>query len=146
MVLVSKCLWGENCKYNGGNNLREDLKEHLKNEEVVLICPECEGGLPTPRLPSEIEHGKTAGDVLLGKGRVINSEGHDVTEEFVRGARNILQMAQILKPSAIYLKQGSPSCGCGEVYDGTFSGNIISGDGITARLLKDNGFYVIPKE
>ena len=146
MVFVSACLWGENCKYSGGNNLREGLKENLKNEEVVLICPECDGGLPTPRAASEI-NGENGGEsVLNGEGKVINCEGTDVTCEFVKGAKHALELAFKLKPEKIYLKQGSPSCGCGRIYDGTFTGKCVSGNGVTATILINNGFKVVPVE
>ena len=146
MVFVSACLWGKNCKYSGGNNLRNDLKEELKSEEVVLICPECDGGLPTPRPASEI-CGENGGEsVLKGEGKVINCEGEDVTHEFVKGAEYALELALKLKPEKIYLKQGSPSCGCGRIYDGTFKGNCIKGDGVTSALLKNSGFKVFPIE
>ena len=131
-VFVSACLLGENCKYNGGNNLRSELLKKLENCEIIPVCPECFGGLPTPRKPSEIQGVK-----------VVNSEGEDVTAEFEKGALKTLEMAIEHQPDSIYLKQGSPSCGCGVIYDGTFSGTKKQGDGVTAALLKKYGFNVI---
>ena len=131
-VFVSACLLGENCKYNGGNNLRESLLKELDGCEIIPVCPEVFGGMSTPRKPSEIQGEK-----------VVNSEGEDVTVQFEKGAKQTLELALEHKPEAIYLKQGSPSCGCGYIYDGTFSGTKIKGDGITAALLKENGFEVI---
>ncbi len=131
-VFVSACLLGENCKYNGGNNLREELLKELEGCEIVAVCPEVFGGLPTPRKPSEIQDE-----------RVVNSAGRDVTAQFLKGAHKTLEMAREHQPDAIYLKQGSPSCGCGLIYDGTFSGTKKPGRGVTAVLLEENGFKVI---
>ena len=142
MVFVSRCLWGENCKYNGGNNLREKLKEKLSGEKVVLICPECEGGLSIPRAPSEIESGFCGADVINGCGRVLAKSGGDVTEEFLSGAESVLRLAKKLSPEKIYLKQSSPSCGFGRIYDGSFGGVKKAGNGVTAQLLADNGFDI----
>ena len=142
MVFVSKCLWGENCKYNGGNNLRKKLQEKLSDEEVVLICPECEGGLSVPRAPSEIESGFCGADVINGSGRVLAKDGNDVTPEFLKGAESVLKLAKKLSPEKIYLKQSSPSCGLGLIYDGSFGGVKKTGNGVTAQLLADNGFNI----
>lgn len=142
MVFVSKCLWGKNCKYNGGNNLRTELIKELEGEEIMLICPECEGGLAIPRAPSEIEYGKSGADVIKGNGKVIAKNGSDVTEEFLCGAKKVLELAKKHLPTKIYLKQSSPSCGCGLIYDGTFGGNKKSGNGVTAQLLLEEGFSV----
>ncbi len=143
MVFVSKCLWGVNCKYTGGNNLRENLKDLLKNEEVILICPECDGGLPTPRHAAEIEKGFDGKDVICGMAKVINCIGEDVTSQFVSGGKMALELALKYKPDKIYLKQGSPSCGCGIIYDGTFTGVKKEGVGVTCAALIENGFDVI---
>ena len=131
-VFVSACLLGENCKYNGGNNLREELLKELEGYDIIPVCPEVFGGLPTPRKPSEIKGEK-----------VVNSAGEEVTREFFKGAKITLEMAKEQTPERIYLKQGSPSCGCGYIYDGTFSGTKIQGKGITTTLLEENGFKVI---
>lgn len=132
-VLVSACLLGENCKYNGGNNLKEALLDDLLGEgiSVVAFCPECAGGLPTPRVPAE----------RLGD-RVVNKQGEDVTEQFLTGARAALDMAKKHKCKAAVLKKNSPSCGCGKIYDGTFTGTLVNGQGVTAQLLRKNGIVV----
>lgn len=130
-LLVSACLLGENCKYNGGNNFNEKvvaLKEHF---EIVPICPECFGGLPIPREPSEI----------VGE-RVVSKLGEDVTDEFLSGAEQTLYVAKETNCGIAVLKERSPSCGCGEIYDGSFSGKTIFGNGITAQLLIDNEIQV----
>lgn len=132
-ILVSACLYGYCCKYDGGNNILKDpLFQILKNTgRLVPVCPEQLGGLPTPRIPSELIDGK-----------VINKNGEDVTEQFELGARKTLEIAKENHVRAAVLKQGSPSCGCKRIYDGTFSGTSISGEGITARLLIENGIPV----
>ncbi len=135
MIIVSRCLVGENCKYNGGNNYNEKVCEFLKDKEYITICPECDGGLPVPRIPSEI-----SGD------KVISQNGKDVTEYFVKGAEIALDIAIKKGADLAILKQSSPSCGSGSIYDGTFTGNKISGDGITAALLKKNGIKVITEK
>ena len=131
-ILVSACLLGINCKYNGENNKNEKVIEYLKDKEVIPICPEIMGGLPTPRVPSEILND-----------RVINKEGLDVTENFLKGAEEVLYLAKLLNVKKALLKAKSPSCGVGEIYDGTFTHKVISGDGITTRLLKENNIEVI---
>lgn len=132
-ILVSACLYGECTKYNGGSNLlKNPLFLKWKNRgELVPVCPEMLGGLKTPRPCSEIQ-----GD------KVINVNGEDVTENFNDGAEKTLKIAKENDVLFAILKQGSPSCGCKEVYDGTFSGKKISGTGVTARKLLDNGVVV----
>ncbi len=142
-VFVSACLLGENCKYSGGNNLRENLIKELSDCEIIPVCPEIFGGLPTPRKPSEIEQGFDGTDIVKGKGRVINSAGEDVTVQFLKGANKTIEMAMEQKPCAVYLKQGSPSCGCGYIYDGTFSGAKKQGRGVTAAIFEENGFEIV---
>ncbi len=129
-ILVSACLMGENCKYNGGNNFSEKLQEFVKGHEVIMVCPEVMGGLPTPRLPSEI-----VGD------RVVNSGSEDVTSEFIMGATKAMEYSSDVDMAI--LQSRSPSCGTNEIYDGTFSGNKIKGDGIFVRMLKEKGIKVI---
>lgn len=145
-VLVSACLFGENCKYSGGNNLRNNLLKELEDCEVTHICPECMGGLATPRDPSEIEMGFDGSDVVEKKAKVLTCNGADVTEEFLRGAQKALETALEKNVQTVYLKQGSPSCGCGLIYNGAFSGTKKHGDGVTAALLKKNGFEIVPVE
>lgn len=131
-ILVSKCLLGENCRYKGDGCKNEKVLEAIRGEEVIAVCPEQDGGLPTPRPPAEI----------VG-GRVINAEGKDVTAEYFSGAENALRLAKERGVTLCILKAKSPSCGSGKVYDGSFTGTLIDGDGVTARLLKENGFRVI---
>ena len=131
---------GKNCKYNGKNNLRPDLL-HLK-DEAILVCPEALGKMPIPRLPSEIEPGFSGEDVLDGKAKVFSSDGKDVTKHFINGAEKVLETAVQHNVKQAYLKQSSPSCGCGKIYDGTFTDVKKSGDGVLAALLKRNGIEV----
>ena len=131
-ILVSACLLGTNCKYSGGNNYSEEVMEYLKDYEIIPICPEQLGGLPTPRPASEI----------IGN-KVINNEGTDVTSNYQKGAEEALKIAKLLGIKKALLKAKSPSCGNGKIYDGTFSGTLIDGDGITTKLLKENNIEVI---
>ena len=132
-ILVSACLLGERCKYSGGSNENPDVKEFLKKRglEAVPVCPEVMGGLPTPRTPAEI----------CGE-RVLTADGRDVTAAFRCGAEKALCTAREHGCTAAVLKERSPSCGSGTIYDGTFSGKVISGDGMTARLLKAEGIRI----
>ena len=132
MKLCSACLLGIKCRYDGKHNLNEKVVELAKKEMLIPICPEQLAGLPTPREQAE-----------LREGRVITKTGRDVTAEFEKGAKKVLKIAKFLGIKEAILKQRSPSCGSGKVYDGTFSGRIIAGDGITARLLKKKGIKVI---
>ncbi|MCQ2399190.1 MAG: DUF523 domain-containing protein [Clostridia bacterium] len=134
-ILVSRCLLGIECRYDGKSTKNEKVLSFLKGHEVIGICPESDGGLPTPRTPSEI-----IGD------KVVSKDGKDVTAEYTRGAVIALETAKRENVDLCILKKRSPSCGIGVVYDGTFSGKLVNGDGITAKLLKDNGFKVISEE
>lgn len=129
--IVSACLVGENCKYNGGNNYNKKIINFLKDKEYILVCPEVEGGLSIPRLPSEIINN-----------RVINKEGKDVTKEFYLGAQKEIERVKQFNATKAILKSKSPSCGVNIIYDGTFSGNTISGDGIFVRELKKLGIKI----
>ena len=135
IILVSACLLGINCKYNGKNNKNDKVIEYLKDKYVIPICPEVFGGLPIPRIPSEIKDNN-----------VINKDGKDVTKYFINGANKTLEIAKILNIKKALLKQKSPSCGSGKIYDGTFNNNIINDDGITTKILKDNNIEVITEE
>ena len=137
MILVSKCLLGGNCKYNGGNNFNEKVVEYLKDKEYEEICPECMGGLPTPRDASEINQ---------STGKVFSAKGKDVTENFTKGAEKSLEIAKKTNAHMAILKQSSPSCGFGTVYDGTFSNKKIKGNGITAQLLYENGLEILTEK
>lgn len=130
-IIVSACLLGTNCKYNGGNNLNKELIEFLKNYEIIPICPECMGGLSTPRVPSEI-----IGD------KVINKEGLDVTNNYLSGANKALELAKKHQVKIAILKAKSPSCGEGKVYDGTFTNTLVEKDGVTVKIFKSEGIKV----
>jgi len=145
MILVSACLAGICCKYNGGNNGIPLIKELVKQGKTIPLCPEQLGGLPTPRLPAEIKGG-SARDVLQGKASVVREDGADVTENFIRGAREVLKFCQEMGIRRAILKSKSPSCGKGLVYDGTFTGKLIEGNGVTAQLLIDDGIEVMTEE
>ncbi|KQC06063.1 MAG: hypothetical protein APR54_07780 [Candidatus Cloacimonas sp. SDB] len=128
MLIVSACLAGINCRYDGLNNYNPRIAELVRNGEALPVCPEQLGGLSTPRLAAEIQNGK-----------VINTAGKDVSEYFTRGAFETLKIAKLINCRTAILKQRSPSCGYGEIYDGTHSGKTLIGNGITALLLLDNG-------
>lgn len=139
MILISACLAGINCKYNGENNGNEKVMELIKNEKTILVCPEQLGGLKTPRIPAEIK-------IINGEKRVITKDGIDVTLEYTRGANEVLELAKRFNITKAILKSKSPSCGCGQIYDGNFSNNLIIGNGITADLLIKNGIEVITEK
>ena len=130
-LLVSACLLGCCCRYDGASKLHPLAEELLRCHEVVPICPEQLGGLQTPRPPSERQGT-----------RVAAKTGDDVTEQYRRGAEEALRLCRLLDCEAAVLKERSPSCGSGEIYDGTFSGTLIPGDGMTAERLKAEGIPV----
>jgi len=129
--LVSGCLLGENCKYDGKNNYTEKLDSFRKLGILVGVCPEVLGGLPTPRTPSEIVDGY-----------VYTKDGVDVSSEFNAGAEYALKIGKYKKVKKAILKSNSPSCGNEQVYDGTFSNTLTYGDGVTVSLLKENGYRI----
>ena len=131
-IAVSACLLGENCKYNGGNNYNEKLARFLEGHEVVGVCPEVLGGLPTPRPTSEIVDGV-----------VRHKDGTSVDKEFRKGAEVSLKIVKETGAELVILQSRSPSCGIGTIYDGTFSKTLISGDGVFVKLLKENGIRVM---
>ena len=130
-LLISACLCGKNTKYSGGNNLIPNLNLIEENFELFLVCPEVDGGLTTPRNPSE-----QIGD------KVISNQGVDVTYEFNLGAKIALDIAKKNNIKYALLKESSPSCGTNLIYDGTFSGKKINGMGVAAKLLTENGIQV----
>ena len=134
-ILVSACLLGINCRYDGQSKPNSKALRLATKELLIPVCPEQLGGLPTPREPSE-QKGN----------RVFTISGKEVTKEFEKGAYETLSIARLLNSREAILKQKSPSCGCGQIYDGTFSGKLIRGDGVTASLLKKNGIRVITEE
>lgn len=145
MILVSACLLGVNCKYSGGNNKNPELISLLKDKKVIPVCPEVLGGLPTPRKPAEIIHGIGL-EVFQKKAKVCLKDGTDVTESFVKGAEETKKIALAHPISLAIMKERSPSCGVEKIYDGTFTGKIISGSGLTTTLLKKLGIPVISEE
>jgi len=135
MKLCSACLLGIKCRYDGESKTSEKVNALLKKDLLIPVCPEQLGGLPTPRTPSEQKGNK-----------VFTKDGKDVTEQFNRGAEEVLKIAKSFGIKEAVLKQKSPSCGCGLIYDGTFSDKLIRGNGVTTQLLKDNGIKVISEE
>ena len=130
-LLISACLLGCACRYDGGSKPRPDAVALAARHQLVPVCPEQLGGLPTPRPPAE-----RVGD------RVLTKAGGDVTDNYRRGAEQALLLCQLNGCQAAVLKEKSPSCGCGAVYDGTFTGTLAAGDGVTAETLKAAGIPV----
>ncbi|PIR72619.1 MAG: DUF523 domain-containing protein [Candidatus Nealsonbacteria bacterium CG10_big_fil_rev_8_21_14_0_10_36_24] len=135
MKFCSACLLGIKCRYDGKSKEDKKVLALAKKEFLIPVCPEQLGGLPTPRENREIR-----------EDRVITKSGRDETENHKRGAEEVLKLAKLLGIKEAIFKQKSPSCGCGEIYDGTFSGRIIKGDGVATALLKKNGIKVITEE
>ena len=136
-VLISACLLGDNVKYSGGNNLTPELVTLLEkyNVDIVKVCPECFAGLPIPRVPSEIKEDK-----------VFSKDDRDITEEFLSGAEKTYQIAKRKRVDFAILKERSPSCGNSFIYDGSFSGKVIQGQGLTARKLNEENIIVFSEE
>lgn len=150
MRLVSACLLGVNCRYDGASKLNENVLALSRKETLIPVCPEQLGGLPTPRLPSGIASG-TGVDVIAGRSSVRNADGEDVTECFTTGAAEVLRLASMFGIREAVLKQGSPSCGSGQTQcmeneGGSYLSHPAEGDGVTAALLKRNGVRVITEE
>ncbi len=144
--LVSACLLGVACRYDGQSCQSPELTGLATRGKVVPICPEVAGGLPTPRLPAEIEGAYAGLDgyaVLDGRTRVVRNDGIDVTAEFMQGAQAALALARQLDVRRAILKSDSPSCGAGRIHEGKFSGKLVPGDGVTVALLRRNGIQVI---
>jgi len=134
-ILVSACLLGAYCRFDGQLIGDERVIRLAEHHTLIPVCPELYGGLPTPRLPGEIRDG-----------RVYDKAGSDVTAPYMRGAMTALEFARLAKCQCAVLKERSPSCGSGFIYDGSFSGRLIPGDGLTAALLKENGIAVFTPE
>jgi len=145
IILVSACLLGVNCNYKGGNRQSDKVLEHLKDKHFIPICPEIYGGFATPRPDAEIVGGQGE-KVLTGEAKVIEPDGTDVADKFIRGAEEILKIAKLVGATSAILKSRSPSCGCGKTYDGTFTKTLIAGDGVLAALLKLNNIKVLSDE
>lgn len=143
-VLISACLLGKPVRYDGRGvpHGHAVLTRWQAEGRVVAVCPEVAGGMPIPRPPAEIEPGRDAASVLAGRGRVVAVSGDDVTASFVHGAREALAAAQAHAIRIAVLKEGSPSCGSGYVYDGYFEGRRQPGVGVTAELLRTAGLHV----
>ncbi|MGP1360452.1 DUF523 domain-containing protein [Campylobacter sp.] len=137
-ILISACLAGINCKFNGENNLlnKDVLAEISKRFHLLFVCPEVYGGLSTPREPAEMKNGSI----------VCKFSGKDVSENFKNGAEICLKIAKLNGCKKAILKSKSPSCGSGQIYDGSFSKRLILGDGITAKLLKENEILVYSED
>lgn len=135
IIGVSACLLGENCKYNGGNNESNKLKDYVKGHTVVAVCPEVMGGMPTPRDPAEI-----VGGVVRQK------SGRSVDAEFRTGARAALKKIKDAGAELAILQSRSPSCGVKEIYDGTFTGHLVKGKGVFAAMIEEAGIRVVDVE
>ena len=135
MIIVSACLAGIKCAFDGESRSCQKVIDLVREGKAIPLCPEQLGGLPTPRLPAEkrLE-------------RVCREDGKDVTEEFRRGGEETLRIAKLVNCKKAILKGNSPSCGSGLIYDGTFSGTLIEGDGVCAALLKKNNIKVYTEE
>ncbi len=134
-ILCSACLLGVKCRYDSQSKPKEKVLELAKKEILIPICPEQLGGLPTPREAAERRGEK-----------VISKSGQDVTKNFQQGAKEVLRLVKLFDIREAILKQRSPSCGSGQIYDGTFSKTVIKGDGVATALLKQNGVKVISEE
>ena len=145
MILVSACLAGLHCRYDGRCSPDRRVEVLVSAGEAIPVCPEQLGGCTTPRPPVEMTEG-TAADVLDGKCSVTNKKGEDVTDQFVKGAYEVLKLAELTGVRRAVLKARSPSCGCGKVYDGTYSGKLTEGNGVTAELLLRSGIEVLTEE
>lgn len=141
-VLVSACLAGRSCRFDGSASRDDQVARLVAEGRAVLVCPEVDGGLETPRPPAEIVGGDGRA-VLEGRARVVTEGGVDVTAAYLAGARKALQAARRSGAATAILKARSPSCGTGAIYDGSFSSNLVAGDGVTAALLEANGITVI---
>ncbi|OAS87436.1 DUF523 domain-containing protein [Metabacillus litoralis] len=145
MILVSSCLAGVKCRYNGTASLNGKIQELVDDKKAMLVCPELLGGFLTPREPAEIIGGY-GNDVLEGRAKVIEKSGKDVTELYINGALRTLELVNLNKVSCVVLKEYSPSCGSKMIYDGSFQNKKIAGDGVTSALLKREGIKVISEE
>jgi uncharacterized protein YbbK (DUF523 family) len=131
--MCSACLIGIACRYDGLSKPNQDIIDLSKIKKVIPVCPEQLGGLSTPRKKNEIRHDK-----------VFREDGKDVTSAFLKGAKKVLAIAKENNVKQAYFKSKSPACGCGKIYDGTFTKTLIEGDGFSTRLLKANGIEVLP--
>ncbi|MBR0081924.1 MAG: DUF523 domain-containing protein [Clostridia bacterium] len=136
MILVSACLAGFRCRYDAKIAADEEIAALVRAGEALPVCPEQLGGLPCPRVPCELQ----------ADGRVLAKDGTDRTEAFTLGAAETVRLARLYGCERALLKAKSPSCGCGRIYDGSFTGTLVPGDGVTARMLRECGFAVEERE
>jgi uncharacterized protein YbbK (DUF523 family) len=144
-ILVSACLAGINCTFRGTNNLNYKIKKIVDNQAAIALCPELLGGLGIPRESIELIGGDGY-DVLDGRARTISASGKDVTKNVIKGANSVLEIVKKYAIKEAVLKSNSPLCGCGAIYDGTFSKTLRAGDGVLAALLKRNDVKVITEK
>ncbi|MDP2892469.1 MAG: DUF523 domain-containing protein [Bacillota bacterium] len=142
MDVCSACLLGINCRYNGKPAPEEAAIKLFLEGRVIPVCPEALGGMKSPHAPCEIAGG-SGEDVLAGRAAVLDAGGGDWTKEFIKGAKQALMICKKLGVQKAYLKSKSPSCGLGRIYDGSFTGTLKNGEGVTAALLRKNGIEVI---
>ncbi|UYZ22562.1 DUF523 domain-containing protein [Mesobacillus jeotgali] len=145
MILVSSCLAGLEVRYNATHSLNHKIRQLVDEKKAMTVCPELLGGFSTPREPAEIIGGDGE-DVLDGRARVIEKSGRDVTDLYIKGAYLTLETAQEYDAAVVVLKEFSPSCGSSMIYNGTFQGEKVPGNGVTAALLKRNGIRVVSEE
>lgn len=138
MTVVSACLLGHCCKYSGGHNKNDAVITYVNGKDYLPICPETLGGLGSPRAPAEIQGGD-GGGVLRGEAQVIDKNGRDITEQFIPGAKKVLELCAAKGVTEAILKERSPSCGVREIYDGSFTGKLTNGRGICAAMLAEAG-------
>jgi uncharacterized protein YbbK (DUF523 family) len=131
-VVVSACLLGRNCKYNGGNNLNQKVLDFLEGKEVIEVCPEVLGGLPTPRKPAE-----------LVDGIATTVDGVPVHREFQKGVALALEQIAKEEIECVILQSRSPSCGVNQIYDGSFANKLVKGQGLFAKALREKGYHVV---
>ncbi|WP_412519108.1 DUF523 domain-containing protein [Staphylococcus simulans] len=141
MIAISACLIGDNVRYDGSHKLNDELRHLIQENKAIAICPEVLGGLTTPRPPAEIVGGDGF-DVWEGRAKVVATTGEDVTDAFKQGALKALEILQAHQCTAVILKSKSPSCGMFKIYDGTFSGELKSGDGVSSALFMKHGIKV----
>ncbi|MBU3074237.1 DUF523 domain-containing protein [Clostridium estertheticum] len=145
MIIVSSCLCGINCRYDGSNNLDTRVVKLLNEGKALPVCPEQLGGLATPREPCEILNGSGL-DVIEGKATIIGAKNNDITSSFLKGAYETLKIAEGIGATTAILKARSPSCGVSKIYDGTFSSTLRPGNGVAAELLLSKGIKVFTEE
>lgn len=142
---ISACLLGQKVRYDGQDCLVRELLSNLIPDQYVSLCPEISGGLPTPRPPAEIQNA-SGRDVLNNHATVIDLEGMNVSDAFIQGAYAALALAQEHQVTHAVLKANSPSCGSDGIYDGSFTGQKIAGEGITAALFRQHGIHVVTEQ